>query len=527
MGLNKIAKTQLDTTAYYQKLLDLDVRFFVNDDNTAILEFPIIRHKKPVPLSDVNVKSYIAIITPDGSHKIDYLEFYDELNGVLRYTLPNDVLAQVGKHHAQVYISVNGVKDVVVERKISFNVEDDYINSIDADTKLSYIRMFDDLYAGIQQRVVDIENAINNAADYVTQIENARDKAYEDITNLVNQTKQEIETAINNYKSEILQALNESESTIEERSEHYIQQAENAKTEVTQAINSAELVKESQVREMISDMETKTNASQKIDTAIDNLRKYIDDGDWQKSKLTTDLGSAIKVEKIDFDSFNASIKNTGLYYFVNGISGPKDISEGLLKYTKNSTQTDYEKPEISDGLIEIYPFNNSKEKYIAWVNNGVIKEWKKSNALNIDDNSLSEEEINTLITNTKKELEKTIDNTFTDTGWVNLTLINGAVTYGSNTIPKIRMFNMNGMIIIALKGAVKGVEGKGSIGMAPKAIADAIGETRSFVQNTSIDNGANFNRFSLTSNGEVRLDSSTLTTIKDTHWLPIDVTIMI
>lgn len=527
MALNKIARTQLDTTAYYKKLLDLDVRFFVNDDNTAILEFPITRHKKPVPLSDVNVKSYIAIITPDGSRKIDYLEFYDELNGILRYTLPNDVLAQVGKHHAQVYISVNGVNDVVVERKIAFNVEDDYINSIDADTKLSYIRMFDDLYAAIQQRVVDIENAINNAADYVTQIENARDKAYEDITNLVNQTKQEIETAINNYKSEILQALNESESTIESRSEYFIQQAENAKTEVTQAINSAELVKESQVREMISDMETKTNASQKIDTAIDSLRKYIDDGDWQKSKLTTDLGNAIKVEELDFNYFNTSIKNTGLYYFTNGINGPNDISEGLLKYTKNSTQTDYEKPETSDGLIEIFPSNNSKEIYIAWINNGVIKEWKKSNALNIDDDSLSEEEINTLITNTKKELEKTIDNTFTDTGWVNLTLINGAVTYGSNTIPKIRMFSTNGIKIIGLKGAVKGVEGKGSIGMAPKAIADAIGETRSFVQNTSIDNGANFNRFSLTGNGEVRLDYSTLTTIKDTHWMPIDVTIMI
>ena len=125
MALNKIATTQLDTTAYYQKLLDLNVRFFVNDDNTAILEFPVTRNNKPVPLSEVNTKSYIAIITPDGSKKIDYLEFHDELNGVLRYKLPNDVLAHVGKHHAQVYISVKGVSDVVVERKISFHVEDD------------------------------------------------------------------------------------------------------------------------------------------------------------------------------------------------------------------------------------------------------------------------------------------------------------------------------------------------------------------------------------------------------------------
>lgn len=527
MALNKIAKINLDTTAYYQKLLNTNVKVYSNDKNTAVLKFPITRNNSPVPLSEVNEDVYITIITPDGYKKVDYLDFDDELNGILSYTLPDDVLAHQGTHHAQVYIDVKGFKDIVVERKFTFTIEDDYINQIDADTKLSYIRMFDDLYAAIQQRVVDIENAINNAADYVTQITEVRNQAYEDITNLVNQTKQEIETAINNYKSEVLQALNESESTIEARSEYFIQQAENAKTEVTQAINSAELVKESQVREMISDMETKTNASQKIDTAIDNLRKYIDDGDWQKSKITTDLGSAIKIEDLDFDYFNASIKTSGLYYFVNGINGPNDISEGLLKYAKNSTQTDYEQPETSDGLIEIYPFNNSKEKYTAWVNNGVIKEWKKSNALNIDDNSLSEEEINTLISNTKKELEKTIDSTFTDTGWVNLTLINGAVTYGSETIPKIRMFNMNGMKIIGLKGAIKGVTGVGSIGMAPKVIADAIGETRSFVQNTSIDNGTNFNRFSLTSNGEVRLDSSTLTTIKDTHWLPIDVTIMI
>ncbi|PTI80593.1 hypothetical protein BU064_00055 [Staphylococcus succinus] len=527
VGLNKIAKINLDTTAYYQKLLNTNVMVYSNDKNTSILRFPITRNGNVVPLSEVNEDVYITIITPDGSKKVDYLEFDDRLNGILTYTIPDDVLAHPGVHQAQVYISVKGFKDIVVERKFTFTIEDDLINQIDADTKLSYIRMFDDLHVVIQQRVVDIENAIKNSKDYVTQIVSARDEAYEDITVLVNQTKQEIKTIIDEYKTNILNALNNSEKTIEERSEYYIQQVENAKTEVTQAINGAELIKESQVREMIFDMETKENASQKIDTAIDKLRKYIDDGDWQKSKLTTDLGSAIKVEELDFNYFNTSIKNTGLYYFTNGINGPNDISGGLLKYTKNSTQTDYEKPETSDGLIEIYPFNNSKEKYISWINNGVIKEWKKSITLNIDDDSLSEEEINTLVTNTKKELEKTIDNTFSDTGWVDLTLINGAVTYGSNTIPKIRMFSMNGMKIIGLKGAVKGVEGKGSIGMAPKSIADAIGETRSFVQNTTIDNGTNFNRFSLTSNGEVRLDSSTLTTIKDTHWLPIDITIMI
>lgn len=527
MGLNKIAKINLDTTAYYQKLLNTNVMVYSNDKNTSILRFPITRNGNVVPLSEVNEDVYITIITPDGSKKVDYLEFDDRLNGILTYTIPDDVLAHPGVHQAQVYISVKGFKDIVVERKFTFTIEDDLINQIDADTKLSYIRMFDDLHVVIQQRVVDIENAIKNSKDYVTQIVSARDEAYEDITVLVNQTKQEIKTIIDEYKTNILNALNNSEKTIEERSEYYIQQVENAKTEVTQAINGAELIKESQVREMIFDMETKENTSQKIDTAIDKLRKYIDDGDWQKSKLTTDLGSAIRIEELDFEYFNNSIKKTGLYYFVNGFNGPNGVSEGLLKYAKNSIQTDDEVAEISDGLIEIYPFNNSKEKYITWINNGVMNGWKKANALNIDDDSLSKKEINSLISNTKKELEQTIDNTFVDTGWINLTLINGAVTYAYNTTPKIRMFSMNGIKIIGLKGAVKGATGVGSIGMTPKAIAESIGETKSFVQNTTIENGANFNRFSLTTDGEIRLDSSTLTTIKETHWLPIDVTIMI
>ncbi len=526
MALNKIARTQLDTTAYYQKLLDLNVRFFVNDDNTAILEFPITRHKKPVPLSDVNVKSYIAIITPDGSHKIDYLEFYDELNGILRYTLPNDVLAQVGKHHAQVYISVNGVNDVVVERKISFNVEDDYINSIDADTKLSYIRMFDDLYAAIQQRVVDIENAINNAADYVTQITEARDQAYVDITNLVNQTKQEIETAINNYKSEILQALNESESTIEARSEYFIQQAENAKTEVTQAISNAELVKESRVRELIANLQSKEEAETSYESLLQQAKNYTD------SLISSNTGKAPLISGLDFNNFNATIQKSGDYYFNNGKNSPKNVGEGFVRYIKYATQTSDDTPEIINGYVEVIPKNNAQYVYASWINSGVIAGWKKTFRIDLNEDLLTKNEVNSLVNNEttklKNELNQTINNNYSDTGWVDITLINGTVTYATNTIPKVRLFTINGAKFISLRGAVKGLTAKGSIGIIPKTIADNVGETRTFVQNTSIDNGTtNFNRFSITSNGEVRLDSSTLNPIRDTHWMPIEITFLL
>lgn len=526
MALNKIARTQLDTTAYYQKLLDLNVRFFVNDDNTAILEFPITRHKKPVPLSDVNVKSYIAIITPDGSHKIDYLEFYDELNGILRYTLPNDVLAQVGKHHAQVYISVNGVNDVVVERKISFNVEDDYINSIDADTKLSYIRMFDDLYAGIQQRVVDIENAINNAADYVTQIENARDKAYEDITNLVSRTKQEIETAISNYKSEILQALNESESKIEERSEYFIQQSENAKTEVTQAINNAELVKESKVRELIANLQTKEEAETSYESLLQQAKNYAD------SLISSNTGKATLISGLDFNNFNATIQKSGEYYFDNGKNAPKNLTEGFVRYIKYATPTSEDTSEIVNGYVEVIPNNNSQYIYASWIDSGVVGTWKKTFRIDLNEDLLTKNEVNSLVNNSINSLKNDVDQKiklqYEDTGWVDITLLNGAMAYGSNTIPKVKMLTINGSKIISLKGAVRGVTAKGSIGIVPNSIATQIIDTRYFVQNTSAFGGTtNFNRFALGANGELKLENSTISTISETHWIPIDATFLV
>ena len=526
MALNKIARTQLDTTAYYQKLLDLDVRFFVNDDNTAILEFPITRHKKPVPLSDVNVKSYIAIITPDGSKKIDYLEFYDELNGVLRYTLPNDVLAQVGKHHAQVYISVNGVKDVVVERKIAFNVEDDYINSIDADTKLSYIRMFDDLYAAIQQRVVDIENAVKNAADYVTQIKNARDKAYEDITNLVNQTKQEIKQLIDSYKAEVKTVSENSINEMQTQSESYIQQAYNAKTEVTQAINNAELVKESKVRELIANLQSKDEAEISYESLLQQAKNYAD------SLLSNNTGKATLINGLDFNNFNDTIQKSGEYYFTNSQNAPKNVSEGFVRYIKQTTQTSDDTPEIVNGYVEVVPKNDSQYVYVSWINSGVITGWEKTFRIDLNEDLLTKNEVNSLVnsetTKVRNELNQTIKNNYDDTGWVDVTLINGTLTYGPTTIPKVRLFTINGAKFISLRGAVKGLTAKGSIGVIPKTMAENIGETRTFVQNTSLDNGTtNFNRFSLTSNGEVRLDSSTLNPIKETHWMPIDVTLLL
>ncbi|MDW4134816.1 BppU family phage baseplate upper protein [Staphylococcus saprophyticus] len=522
MALNKIATTQLDTTAYYQKLLDLNVRFFVNDDNTAILEFPVTRNNNPVPLSEVNTKSYIAIITPDGSKKIDYLEFHDELNGVLRYKLPNDVLAHVGKHHAQVYISVKGVSDVVVERKISFHVEDDYINSIDSDTKLSYIRIFDDLYSAIQERVVAIEKAIENAADYVTQIENARDQAYEDITNLVNLTKQEIKQLVDSYKAEVKTVSENSINEMQTQSESYIQQAYNAKTEVTQAINEAELIKESRVRELISVLQSKDEAQAGYEAFLQQAKNYAD------SLITSDTGKAPLISGLDFNNFNATIQKSGEYYFNNSENAPKNVGEGFVRYIKYAIQTSDDTPEIINGYVEVIPKNNSQYVYVSWINSGVVAGWKKTFRIDLNEDLLTKNETNTLISNSKNEIIQTVNDAIFDTGWVPITLLNGVTEFAADTIPKVRLYKHKNVSFLAVKGAVKGVTGAMTIGKLPTSVAESVSIGYTYMQQTSDESGkAQFTKWAISTNGEIKTTGTTRTSYNSTLWLPIDTMMMI
>ncbi|RIN43264.1 phage baseplate upper protein [Staphylococcus succinus] len=199
MAMDKIAQTKLDVTAYYRDLKQLNVEFYNQDINTSILKFQITRNNKPMLLSDINVNSQIILVTSDGSKKVDNLTFEDEMNGVLSYTLPNDVLVHVGDVTGEIFINRKGSDDTIVVRTFKFSIKDALVNTISADTKLSYIRKFDDLEALIKERAIEIQKSIEGLEDYVTKVTNARDDALQ----AIGVSKDEVELIIENGKSEI------------------------------------------------------------------------------------------------------------------------------------------------------------------------------------------------------------------------------------------------------------------------------------------------------------------------------------
>ena len=203
MPMNKIAKTELDVNAYYKSIKNMNVEFYNQDIGTAKFEFQITRNNAPMPLSEINVDSYIAIVTSNGEKKIDNLVFEDELNGIVSYTLPDDVLYHVGKTLGEVYISQKGTGDTIVVRTFEFNIKDAVINTISSDTKLSYIRKFDDLLKIVNYRVAAMEESLANLEDYVTKVNNATNDGIAKI----GVKESQVLLAIQNEKNEIIELL--------------------------------------------------------------------------------------------------------------------------------------------------------------------------------------------------------------------------------------------------------------------------------------------------------------------------------
>ena len=203
MPMNKIAKTSLDINAYYKEIKKLNVEFYNQDTGTAKIQFQITRDNAPMLLSEINTDSYIVIVTSNGLRKVDNLVFEDELNGIVSYTLPNDVLTHVGKTLGEVFITRKGSEDTIVVRTFEFNIKDALINTIAGDTKLSYIRKFEDLLTFINNRATQMEESLANLDDYVSRVQEASDNALSSI----GIKKDEAIVAIENEKNEIIALL--------------------------------------------------------------------------------------------------------------------------------------------------------------------------------------------------------------------------------------------------------------------------------------------------------------------------------
>lgn len=214
MPISKIAKMKFETSAYYVPLGDTNIKFWNMDIKTAILRFQVTRNRVVLPLGKNNVQAYITLFASDGSNITDNLVIDDELNGIVSYTIPKEFLAHTGTVHGQAYISVNGTEETVTEADFTFEIKDALINKISSETKISYIRTFDDLRAEVQKRVKAIEEAIANGVDYVTAIQKARDEAIEAINTAIAAAKTDIDGKVSKATTDLNKTATDAKKAI-------------------------------------------------------------------------------------------------------------------------------------------------------------------------------------------------------------------------------------------------------------------------------------------------------------------------
>ena len=187
MPMNKIQDVKLETTASYQPLSDLNVRFWSQDKNTAELRFIITRNQFPLSLSKENVKVIIALESGASFISSDDFIIDSEVEGVARYIVPTDFMRVASNVTGQVYVTTLDKEEIIVERQFKFTVSNDLLNDYPSEDKLRYIKTFDDLRTEIASRVSKLESDMETMEDYVTKVQDTTQEGITALTNLIQQ----------------------------------------------------------------------------------------------------------------------------------------------------------------------------------------------------------------------------------------------------------------------------------------------------------------------------------------------------
>lgn len=271
--INKEGHLRLETSSNFQNRLDTNIQFYSTDLGTADLVFNITRNGRPLLVSENNATTFL-IMKKDDEYIVDFVEVVDAMNGKLKYTVPNQVLARPGKWTTQLYIEVNNVKepenaDIATEIDFTFNIKDSVINTIPAVDKIKEIRTFAEFRASIMEQISAINSALEDGNDYVTLMEAT--------------------------KTSGMKALND-------RSIQVIDQLESNAIAYGQALTDLK-------DEAINELDTKAN---KIKTDVEALNKF-DTANWQKAKLTQDNGQ-LQIISLADDVEKMHALTTGFYY---------------------------------------------------------------------------------------------------------------------------------------------------------------------------------------------------------------------
>ena len=327
MSMNKIQDVKLETTATYQPLSDLNVRFWSQDKNTAELRFIITRNKFPLSLSKENVKVIIALESGTSFISSDDFIIDSEVEGVARYIIPTDFMRVASNVTGQVYVTTLDREEVIVERQFKFTVSDDLLSDYPSEDKLRYIKTFDDLRTEISSRVSKLESDMETMEDYVAQVQDTTQEGITALSTLIQQ-KQDAYNANHTAKMKELNDKGTEYSTKFDSDKEYIDE-------------KTEAFKESVTRS--------------------GLVTTGESANWQKYKLTDDSG-VLPIVNLRGDLEALQALPSGFYYrsFVPITGMGQTSSTGFV--------TVWESNGGSVKNISFKPYNSTQEFIMRYYN---------------------------------------------------------------------------------------------------------------------------------------------------------------
>lgn len=349
-NLNKQTIINLENTAMYQPRSDLNIAFSTADRDSAVFKFNVTKNKKPLLLSEQNVKGHVAFWHSDKSFVKTTLDFSEhDINGQFEVYVPNDLLKRQGTVTMQVYVTEEGNSKVVVaERILRFKIEQSIISQISGETSLQYIIEFDELLEQVNQRMIAINESMANAEDYVSLINQAKEQGLSDIEIARTTSIQEINTLVANKLQEL-----------ETKGNQYSTKFDNDKAEMDSKKEAFDLA---------------VQGSGVVTTGQSK--------DWQKYRITSDNGKRIYLDNL---TQNIETYPPGFYECVvpagtNNFNMPVMANQSSYFAEVNITEGNNSRKQI---LVVVNYDNYFYHKTIH--SSGVDMGWKKIGTFNLNE----------------------------------------------------------------------------------------------------------------------------------------------
>ena len=332
---NKTGHVNLETSANLHNRLDTNLAFFSTDLGTADLVFNITRNNLPLMVSEENASTLLILMKGD-EYIVQEVEYVDPMNGQLKVTVDDKVLARPGKWRGQIYIEVHDVnnpskEDIVTQAEFTFDIKDSVINTIPAIDKLNEIRTFIEFREAIMEQISVINDELANGSDYVSQMEATKASGMKALNDRTTQAIEEITTLVGTSTQEI-----------------------------TDLKDGA-----------INELDTKAN---KIKTDVEALNNF-DTTNWQKHKLTNSNGTS-QIIALGGDLEKLRSLPPGFYYTTStpiGLSYNTDWASSTAGYTEI-----YERDSVTKHII-YRPYNSSQQFIMRYYN-----EWTGWERINPD-----------------------------------------------------------------------------------------------------------------------------------------------